>query len=84
MEGSIEVQVDFIINCDVAIVSNLQIHCNFETGLPNSPTLEQYNDKYYLVSHYTNPIGKKIMERTIGNKFADEVIEQILELMNKI
>ena len=77
-EGSIEVQVDFIVESDDVKISNIHIKGNF--GLPTSPTLEQLNNKTFLVAHYTNITGEKIMERVVGNKYADEIVEEILKL----
>ena len=83
-EGSIEVQVDFIPENGVFKISNIQIHGTFDTGLPSSPTFEQVNNTAFLVSHYTNIVGERIMERVVGNKYADEIVEQILKLKKEL
>lgn len=83
-EGSFEVQLNFIVENNVIVVSNIQIHGSFDTGLPNSPIFEQINNKAFLVSHYTNIAGEKIMERVVGNKYADDIVMQILELKDKL
>lgn len=83
-EGSIEVQVDFFLDDGVVKISNIHIHGNFDSGLPSSPTFERVNNTAFLVSHYTNIVGKRIMERVVGNKYADEIVEQILKLMDEL
>lgn len=83
-EGSIEVQVDFILENGVFKIANIQIHGTFDSGLPNSPTFEQQNDKAFIVSHYINISGKRIMERIVGNKYADEIAEEILKLKKEL
>lgn len=83
-EGSIEVQLNFIVDNGVVEVSNIQIKGTFENGLPNSPTIEQQNNKTFLVSHHKSIDGKTVITRIIGNIYADDIVEQILELKNKI
>lgn len=83
-EGSIEIQVDFILENGVLKMSNIQIQGTFNSGLPNSPTIEQQNNKTFLVSHYTNIAGKRIMERIVGNKYADDIVAQILRLKKEL
>ena len=83
-EGSFEVQVNLIVENVVIEVSDIQIHGTFDTGLPNSLTLEELNNKTFLVAHYTNSSGERIMERIIGNKYADEIVKQILKLKNEL
>lgn len=83
-EGSIEVQVDFALEDGVVKISNINIQANFESGLPNSPSLEQFNNTAFLVIDYLNIAGKRIMERLVGNKYADEIVEKILNLRDQI
>jgi hypothetical protein len=83
-EGSIEVQLNFIVENDVVKVSNIQIHGTFDHGLPDSPTLEQQNNKAFLVSHFINLEGKTLITPIIGNDYADDIVEQILELRKKL
>ena len=83
-EGSIEVLVDFVLEDGVVNFSNIHIRGNFDSGLPSSPTFEQVYNKAFLVSHYTNIAGKRIMERLVGNKYADEIVEQILKLRDEL
>lgn len=81
-EGSIEVQLNFIVDNGVIEVSNIHIKGTFEHGLPNSPTLEQQNNKAFLISHYISQDGKNVINRIIGNDYADDIVKQILELKN--
>jgi hypothetical protein len=83
-EGSIEVQFDFVLEDGVVKISNIHIHGNFDSGLPSSPTFEQVNNTAFLVSHYTNIFEKRIMERVVGNKYADEIVEAILKLKDEL
>lgn len=83
-EGGIEVQLNFIVDNGVVEVSNIQIKGTFDTGLPKSPTLVQQDGKTFLISHYKNLEGNTIITRIIGNVYADDIVEQILELKNKI
>lgn len=83
-EGSIEVQVNFVVDNGIVEVSNIQIHGTFDTDLPNFPFFEQISDKAFLVSHHINTNGKTLMTRIIGNKYANNIIEQIVKLKNEI
>lgn len=83
-EGSIEVQVNFNINNGIVEISNIHIKGTFDTGLPTSPTIEQLNNKYFLIAHYKNVGGKDVINRIIGSKYADDIVEEILELKNKL
>ena len=82
--GSIEVQLNFIVDDGVVKVSNIQIHGTFDHGLPNSPTLEQQNNKAFLVLHFINLEGKTEITRIFGNNYADDIVEEILKLKNKL
>ena len=82
--GSIEVQLNFIVDDGVVKVSNIQIHGTFDHGLPDSPTLEQHNNKAFLVSHFINLEEKPEITRIIGNDYADDIVEEILKLKHKL
>lgn len=83
-KGGIEIQLNFIVDNGVIGISNIQIHGTFDTGLPNSPTFEQINNKAFLVSHHKNFEGKTVLNRIIGNNYANDIVEQILELKNEL
>ena len=83
-EGSIEVQLNFIVDNDIVEVSNIQIHGTFNTDLPNSPTFEQINNKAFLVSHHKSVERKTVMTRIIGNNYANDIVEQILKLKKEL
>lgn len=82
--GSVEVQLNFIIDNDVFEISNIQIHGTFDSGLPNSPTFEQIKNKAFLVSKHINIDGKIVQTRIIGNNYANDIVEQILELKKEL
>jgi len=82
-EGGIEIQLNFIVTNDDIEISNIQIHGTFDTGLPSSRTYELEN-KTFLVSQYTDIAGKRIRERVVGNKYADDIVEQILHMKKEL
>lgn len=83
-DGSIEVQLNFIIAKDVIEISNIQIHGTFDSSLPNSPKIEQINSKSFLVSEYTNIHGKTISTRIVGNDYGNDILEEISRLKIEI
>jgi hypothetical protein len=83
-EGSIEVQLNFVIEKDLIEISNIQIHGTFDSGLPNSPKIEQINNKAFLVAQHINIDGKTLFTRIVGNDYADDILEEILKLKKEI
>lgn len=83
-EGSIEVQVNFDIENGVVKVSNIHIKGTFDHGLPAVPTIEHQNNNIFLVAHYINEEGNRISNPIIGNKYADEILKDILKLRQDI
>jgi hypothetical protein len=83
-EGGIEVQLDFIIEKDVIEISNIQIHGTFDSGLPDSPKFELINSEVFIVSQHINTHGETVFTRIVGNKYANEILEEILKLKKDI
>ncbi|MBS7787646.1 hypothetical protein KIH23_10085 [Flavobacterium sp. CYK-55] len=83
-EGAIEVQLNFVIEENLIEITNMQIHGTFDSGLPNSPKIEQINNKVFLVSQYINIDGKIVLTRIVGNNYADDILEEILKLKKEI
>ena len=82
-EGGIEIQINFNVDNGVVTVSSIQIHSSFDSGLPTSPAFEEFNNKDFLVAHYTTA-DKNVFERIIGNIYADKITKQIRELINNL
>jgi len=83
-EGSIEVQVNFNVDNSVVKVSDIQIKGSFNCGLPANPSIEEQNNNFFLVAHYVNIAEKNVNELIIGNKYADDIVKDILELKHNI
>lgn len=83
-EGSIEVQLNFVIEKDLIEITNIQIHGTFDSGLPDSPKIEQINNKAFLVSQHINIDGKTVFTRIVGNDYANDILEEILKLKKEI
>lgn len=83
-EGSIEVQLNFVIEKDIIEITNIQIQGTFDSGLPNSPKIEQIKNKAFLVSQHINIEGKTLLTRIVGNAYADDILEEILKLKKGI
>ncbi len=82
-KGGIEVQLNFIIS-DVHIeIANINIHSSFESGLPNSATLNKTDGMYFLDATYFDLKGRKIVER-INNVYADDIVNEILKIQKQI
>ncbi len=81
--GSIEIQINFVAESRNVKVSNIQIKSTFDCGLPTSPTIEKSLNKYFLVDHYFKH-DKRIFERIVGNIYADNITEQISDMIIEI
>ena len=82
-KGGIEVQLNFVINEDHIEIANINIHSSFESGLPNSATLDKTDGIYYLVASYFDLNGRKIIER-MNNKYAEDIVNEILKIQKQI
>jgi len=82
--GSIEVQVNFSVENNSIEISTIQIHSNFDSGLPINPTIESVGDKKIFIAQYKDANGKSIKERIVGNEYSDDIINSILEVKTAI
>lgn len=83
-EGSIEIQLNFIIKKEVVEISNIQIHGTFVSQIPKSPDFEEIGNKAFLISHHINTNGKTVFTRIIGNNYANDITEEILKLKKEL
>ena len=79
-EGSIEVQLNFVVDNGVVEVSNVQIHGTFDTCLPSSPTFKLINKMGFLIAQHESLDGKAIITPIVGNNYANDIVAQILKL----
>ena len=79
-EGGVEVQLTFEIENDGVNILVIQIKATFETNLPANPTLTQLNGKNLLVAHYKSIEGKNRTSLITGNKYADDIVQEILKI----
>lgn len=79
-KGGIEVQLNFNDENKETKVSYIHIKSSFDCGLPTTPTLEKHESKPFLVAHYTDEYGRKVSNRIIDNSYADDIVNEILEL----
>jgi hypothetical protein len=82
--GSIEVQVNFNVNDKNIEVTNIQIHENFDSGIPNSPIIEEINNRTFLVESYTIEKGRNVIHRMVDNVYANDIVSEIMRLKSEI
>lgn len=83
--GGIEVQFNLEGEGKNIVVNTIQIHDNFESGLPDSPELEYDYDtqEWKLFTYYKmdNTDGTTVTIREWVNKpFAKEIVEEIVRI----
>lgn len=83
-EGSIEIHFNLDFDGITTSVQNLQVNSNkgFETGIPNSPTLEWHDNKWMLGAHRQVKENNHIVDcvEYLNNKWSNEIVDLIMNI----
>jgi hypothetical protein len=81
-EGGIDIQFNLEYNGENIMVNTIQINGNFNTGLPESPTLEWHNDKWMLCRNYKTELNGQEVDATeyINTDLSNNIVNKILEI----